>query len=113
VQVSGTDGALVVNGRKIAVYAVMNAAEIPWRYARNLQWMEVWAMMHALPVRHRADRFATLRCPSRADSAPNRLNQSRIHGAGAAQGGGCRIHLRVDRRVHRQGQGSSAPQGWC
>jgi glyceraldehyde-3-phosphate dehydrogenase/erythrose-4-phosphate dehydrogenase len=42
-QVSSTDSALVVNGRKIAVYAVMNAAEIPWRYAPNLFLMEAAA----------------------------------------------------------------------
>ena len=31
-QVSSTDGALVVNGKRIAVYAVMKADEIPWRF---------------------------------------------------------------------------------
>ena len=35
-QVTSTDGALVVNGHKIAVYALMNAAEIPWRYAHSI-----------------------------------------------------------------------------
>ena len=35
-QVSSTHGTLVVNGKKIVVYAVMNAAEIPWGCALRL-----------------------------------------------------------------------------
>lgn len=39
-QVSSKNGALVVNGKKISVYAVMNAAEIPWGCALETQKLE-------------------------------------------------------------------------
>ena len=70
-QVSSTDGALVVNGKRIAVYAVMKADEIPWR--------SVTPKRTAVLLLH-------------ADTCS--ISQD------LGQGSWCGVHLRVDGRVH-------------